>query len=418
MAVYDFDVPFQRRLLAAAWADQKWWRANSEIIQPDFFSDELLAGIAEAFRSLSTAAKELPDLPAVLEELGNVVAAGRSIEEYHKQAKVIWKLRGTNTKFYQDKAVEFARRAAMAKAVEDAHGHVALGEIDKVQAIIQRALRVGSPSGGSYNYFEQTRNRAQAYANPQAVDRRGRVPSGFAPIDAATRGGIGPGEVGCFVGLAGHGKSTALVAGPGRASLLAGKSVLHVSLENSVEITAAKYDCAIMEKSEQQLAKLPKTLQKRMAELSQGLKSKLQIRYVPDNTLTMGQLEAIVEEAGKVDVIILDYAAKMRSGKTRDEKRHELEELFVSLRGLAGTVGCPIWTAHQSNKTNGARLITIENFQECFAIAGIIDLGISVNFDELRPAEMVLYVMKNRLGKGLFEIPCEVDFDRCYLKPL
>lgn len=42
----------------------------------------------------------------------------------------------------------------------------------------------------------------------------------------------------------------------------------------------------------------------------------------------------------------------------------------------------------------------------------------SVNFDDTRPAEMTLYVMKNRIGKGLFEIPCEVDFDRCYLKPL
>lgn len=418
MPTYEYDLPFQRRLLAAAWSDSKWWRAHREIINPDFFSDEILVGIARTLHGLSQADRPLPDLPAVLEDVRGNMAPGRSFEEYDKQARIIWKLRGTNTEFYQQRAVDFARRAAMAQAVEDAHSYVATGELEKVQATIQRALKVGGAATGRYDFFASAADRAKAYASPAGREFLGRVSTGFAPVDQETHGGLGPGEVGCFLGLAGHGKSTALVAGPGRAGILSGKSVLHVSLENSVEITAAKYDCTLLEKTERELAKLPKTLQKKMAELSGGLKSKLQIVYAPDNTLTLGGLESIIESAGKVDVVLLDYAAKMRAGKGRDEKRHELEELFVGLRGLAGTCGVPIWTAHQSNKAKGQRLLTIENFQECFALAGVLDLGVSVNYDETRPAEMLLYVMKNRMGRGHFEIPCEVDFARCYLRPL
>lgn len=418
MSTYDFDVPFQRRLLAAAWADPKWWRANRDVVKAEYFTDELLIGIAGTLSDLSKKGPDLPDLPAVLEEVRGNMAPGREFSEYDRQARLVWKLRGTNTTFYQQKALDFARRAAMAKAVADAHQFVATGELDKIQTIVQRALKVGTGNAGAYDYFGQAAARAAAYVSPPPRDRSRRVPTGFGPVDEVTRGGLGPGELGCFVGLAGHGKSTALVAGPGRAGLLAGKSVLHVSLENYVDITAAKYDCALLGKSEKELAKLPKTLQRTLRELTEKLSAKLQIVYAPDNSLTLGQLEAIIESAGKVDVVILDYAAKMRAGKGRDEKRHELEELFVGLRGLAGSCGVPLWTAHQSNKTKGARLITIENFQECFAIAGIIDLGISTNYDETRPAEMLLYLMKNRIGRGLFEIPCEVDFTRCYMKPL
>lgn len=416
---YDFDLPFQRRLLAAAWADEKWWRGHRDVVKPEFFSDELLGGVAETLGVLFDASKSVPDLPAVLEELRSAVAPGREYAEYEKQAKIIHKLRGTNTTFYQEKAVEFARRSAMAKAVEDAHQFVATGELDKIHAIVQRALKVGAPVSGVYDYFGKAKERARAYAHPAESDRGSRVSTGFGPIDAETRGGLGPGELGCFVALAGHGKSTALVAGPGRAGLLAGKSVLHVSLENSIEITAAKYDCALLGKTEKELAKLPVTLQKTLAELVTKLASKLQIMHFPEGILSISQLEAVIESAGAVDVVIVDYAAKMQPRKGLGEKRHELEDLFEELRKLAGVTGTRLWTAHQSNKLeNGQRLIDLRNFRECGAIPGILDLGISCNRDEDRPAELTLYNLKNRMGKSLYEVPCEVDFAKCFIKPL
>lgn len=416
MEKYEFDLRFQRRLLAAAWADPKWWKANKDIIRPEFFSDEVLAGICHSLHDLSKAPGGVPDLPGTLEGLAGYVAPGRALGEYTKQAETIWKLRGTNTAYYQDKALEFARRAAMVEAVRDSQQFIDSGELEKIQARIQKALRVGGVKSQSYDYLSTARSRASAYARPELVVESGRVPSGLGPLDAATRGGIGPGEIGCVLGLAGHGKST-LLTNIGKAGVVRGRSGLHISLENSLDVAAAKYDTAILEKDLKELSKLPVTMRKKLEEIRDVMKGKLDIRYFPDGTLTLSQLEGVIEEAGKVDFIIVDYAAKLKPAKASDDKRLQLEDIFMGLRRIAGEVGVPIWTAAQAHRPGvGVRLLGIEHYSECFAIPGIIDLGVSVNWDQTRPAELIVYPHKNRVGPVGFEINCSVDFSRSLIK--
>ena len=142
------------------------------------------------------------------------------------------------------------------------------------------------------------------------------------------------------------------------------------------------------------------------------------IRYYPSRTLTLPILEAAIESSEiRPDLVIVDYASLLRPPTKRDERRYELVEIFESLRGVAGRVGIPVWTAHQANRTGvSVRLLGMEHQSECFEIGGVIDLGISVNRDVSKPAECVLYVWKNRLGKSEVEIPCAANWETSMIR--
>lgn len=221
-----------------------------------------------------------------------------------------------------------------------------------------------------------------------------------------------------MLGLAGHGKSTVLRQ-IGANSLLAGRSVLHVSLENSEQITAQMYDCLIYGKPLTRIQKRPEKFQAAMEQLLAGLKSKLRIKYFPQQTMTTSQLEVLIETCDpRPDVVIVDYAALMKPSRSSDERRFDYASIWGGLRSVSGLVGIPIWSAHQANRPGvSSRRLGIEHFAECFEIPGILDVGFSVNADESRQAEVDLFVFKNRKGPSDFEIPCSVDWDISRIKP-
>jgi len=415
---YDFDVPFQRNLLAAAWNDRDFLAKAEECLRPDYFTDEVLAGVARALLHLWSAHRTLPDLPAVLERVREEVAPGRKYGEYEKEVKRVWSQRGTNTEYYRERAVEFARRQAVADAVLAADGLMADGKLDSIEPLLRRALATGGGlAGQSYNHLEEADARLALYVQRDGARSRDerRVPCGIGPIDAATQGGLGKGELGCVVGLAGKGKTTCLI-NHGANVLMGGRNVLHVTLENSLEVTAARYDARLFGRSMARIKKFPAKFQKHMAKLREDLTSRLLIRYYPTGMLTASTLEVEIERASpRPDVVFVDYAALMRTAGAaggRDGLRFELADTFRDLRRVSGITSAPIWTAHQANRPGvGAEKLGMVHLSECFEIAGIVDVGLSINWDDDKPAEVSMYVWKNRLGKGDFEVPCSVNWE-------
>lgn len=408
---YEFEIPFQRRILAAAWEDQKWARANADVLRPEFFTDEILGTILAVFQDSGLPAGSI-DLPVCLEELKAVVADGRQFAEYEKEARTVYKLRGTNTEHYKERAVEFGKRAALLQAVSEAHAAAEAGELDKVRPIIDRAQKVGS-TGSSiyYDFFAGAGARARRYAGLDGSDGTLKIPTGLGPLDQACGGGLGAGQVGCFMGLPKHGKSTALRTVAAHA-VLTGRSVLHVSLENRLDEVAQMYDARFYGRGQKVLAKVPNRFTRVMGELQAKLKSKLQIKWFPKKTLTPPMLETCIEGAGKVDVVILDYAALMRPTNPKDEKRLQLMDIYEQLGRISGECGVPIWTAHQANRPGvNAKVLYMDHMSECFEITGIVELAVSVNHDPARRAELSLYVMGSRIGESEFGVDCSVDWE-------
>ena len=201
---------------------------------------------------------------------------------------------------------------------------------------------------------------------------------------------------------------------------MAGRRVLHISLENSIEVAAEKYDTYLFGKPVESIRKLPKTFGARLGELRDKMHASLEIVFFPPDTLTVSELgSAIAGAQRRPDLVLLDYGTNLKASSKREDKRFELTDIWKGIRKVAGECGLPIWSAHQSNRAGvQSALLGMEHSAEFFDIVGIVDVMMSINWDEERPAEAVLYVFKNRLGKTGFQIPCSVDWSLSRIRPL
>jgi hypothetical protein len=418
MPQYDTEVPFQRRLVAAAWKDGKALK-DHEIYDPAFLTDEVLAGVLRSLQELQSASGQVPDLPAVIEAVRTQVAPGRKWSEYAKEAKLTWSKTKGDLAHYLRTAIDFARQQSVKAAIEEAHGLVQDGELDNIESIIRKALRVGGAGGTAVDYLATSADRFRAYVDSGGSDLAVRIPTGFGPLDAEIRGGVGIGELGLILGLQGTGKSHTLVS-LGAHAFLTGRSVLHVSLENSREITETRYDSRIIGYPAEQLRLKPKTFRTKMEGFMSQLKSKLLVSFFPMKTLTLSKLEAHIESADpRPQLVLVDYAGELAPPARVDEMRLQLVALFSGLRGIAARTGTAIWTAAQANRPGmDSGLLDARHLAECFQIGGIVDYGISLNVKDDRPALADLYVWKNRNGKDCFIVKCERDWALSKLTPL
>jgi hypothetical protein len=196
----------------------------------------------------------------------------------------------------------------------------------------------------------------------------------------------------------------------GANALRAGKNVLHYTFELSEEQIGLRYDsnlCGI--NSSDVIENREKVLESYKNE-NYG---KLMIKYFPTSFPTVNTLRAHVEKLKLKgfypDVILVDYADIMRSTRQFDSLRHELKLVYEELRGLAGELGLPLWTASQSNKEGAdSEVIDLTNMSEAYGKAFIADCVVTISRRSIEKAtgKGRLFVAKNRFGTDgiLFQI--------------
>jgi hypothetical protein len=85
------------------------------------------------------------------------------------------------------------------------------------------------------------------------------------------------------------------------------------------------------------------------------LNGKLLIKYFPTKSATVqtigSHLKQIELSGIKVDMALVDYADILMPTGNFKEKRHAIGNIYEDLRGLAGEMEIPIWTASQANRS-------------------------------------------------------------------
>ena len=112
-------------------------------------------------------------------------------------------------------------------------------------------------------------------------------------------------------------------------------------------------------------------------------------------------------------MVLVDYADLLRPTRSSSEKRHELEETYEGLRGLAQTYEIPIWTASQTNRSGlNAEVITMEAiseaFNKCFVADFIFSLSRTVQDKQANKGR--LFIAKNRNGPDGIVFDAFVDW--------
>ena len=130
------------------------------------------------------------------------------------------------------------------------------------------------------------------------------------------------------------------------------------------------------------------------------------ILYTQTKSASVQTLKNHIEKLRKrgiePDMILVDYADLLRPVRSSGEKRHELEETYEGLRGLAQTYEFPIWTASQTNRGGlNAEVITMEAISEAFNKCFVADFifSLSRTVEDKQSNKGRLFVAKNRNGQ-------------------
>ena len=142
-----------------------------------------------------------------------------------------------------------------------------------------------------------------------------------------------------------------------------------------------------------------------MTRITSHFSNKFMILYKPVKTLTVDYLYSVYHQALadgiKFDIVFVDYADLLTTTNKYKEKRFELADIFVGLKGFAQIIDCGVWTATQTNREGmRAETVTMEHMSEDFSKAMTSDVVISLSNKMEADRVLKLYLTKQREGRS------------------
>ena len=314
-------------------------------------------------------------------------------------------LEAPDLEFVQDKSLEFFKnqelKTAIIQSVDILESH---GDFEQIKKLIDNAMTAGIEKRLGHEYLIEVDARYSEMA-------RRTIETPWDVINDATQGGLAVGELGVIVSPAGIGKSWVL-ASIGANAVKNGKTVIHYTLELNEEYTGLRYDSIFTGIANQNLKYHIDDVKNKV----ESLEGNLIIKYFPTKTASVHTLSAHLQKAmsfgNSIDLIILDYADIMKDIQYAKEVRHQLGNVYEDLRGLAGELEIPIWTASQANRSALEEdIIEAQKISESYQKIMISDfvMSLSRKVEDKIGNTGRFHLIKNRFGPDGITFPAMVN---------
>jgi len=402
---------FQEKIGQALLTDPKWAEQMMEVFDSSYFELKYLQFLADRYFSYSKKYKVFPTLQLLVTIIREDLKVGTDVILRDQIIEYLQRMKANpdpgDLQFVKEKSLEFCRKQALKKALEDAVDQMAANKYESIVESIRKAVQVGTAPSVGHDFFNDIDARFTRL-------KRDTIPTGIAELDKKEilNGGSGKGELLCVVGGSGSGKSHWLTM-IGANALRAGKNVLHYTFELSETAVGIRYDSNLCDIDSSEAMDKKDEIRSKYESMHLG---RLFIKEYPTNTASIFTIRSHIERLDlkgfKPDIIIIDYADIMRSTRQFDSLRHELKLVYEELRGLAMEFGVPIWTASQSNKEGAsAEIIDMTNMSEAYGKAMICDFIVSVSRRSHEKASGWgrLFVAKNRAGRDGLVFPVKIN---------
>ncbi len=310
-------------------------------------------------------------------------------------------------------SLDFCRKQKLKEALMKSANLLQKASFDEISVLINEALKLGSDNSYGYDYKLDFEKRF-------VIKQRSPVTTGWNIIDKLSKGGLGSGELGVVIAPTGAGKSMALVH-LGTQALLAGKTVVHFTLELADTVVASRYDSCLTGIHLKDLYHRKDEIYEEVKDLKGNIIVKEYPTKSASVTTLKNHLSKLKNRGIDVGMIIVDYGDLLKCTGNYREKRIELETIYENLRGMAQEFECPIWTASQTNRSGlNAEVITMESiseaFNKCFVADFIFTLSRTIEDKNTNSARM--FVAKNRNGPDGLIYPMSMDTANVKMKVL
>jgi len=338
-----FGTSFQSKIIASLLSDVKFIQTISDILNPSMFDSDSNKWLIKTIKDYYYEYKKQPTLEVIKYKIDEVEDDILKVGIVDKLRDVWKNIEASDLEFVQSETLDFCKNQTLKSAILESVELLENKNYDGIKSIIDEAMKAGTTRDLGHDYITSLDLRLEESA-------RTTTATPWDVVNDIMDGGLGVGELGVIVAPAGIGKSWTLQA-IGAGALKSEKTVVHYTLELNENYVGLRYDSIFSGVTTANIKYYKDDVKSKISKLP----GKLLIKYFPTKAAsvqTIGAHLKQIEISGvKPDIVLVDYAdILMPTGNFR-EKRHALGNIYEDLRGLAGELEIPIWTASQANRS-------------------------------------------------------------------
>jgi len=387
-----YGINFQIKVLSSLLTHKEFLLNIQDVLSEEYFDSQshkwIIKEILKYFQKYHTT-PSMDVLKVELKKVDNEVLQ-LSIKEQLREA---YKASDDDLKYVEEEFSGFCKNQQLKKALLTSVDFLNAGDYDSIRSMIDNALKAGQDKNMGHEYNKDVESRYRE-------DHRSIVPTPWDPINELLQGGLGNGDFGLIFGSPGGGKSWSLVALGGYAVKL-GYNVLHYTLELGSDYIGRRYDAFFTGVGVQNIMNHKSTIEEAITQL-QG---QLIIKEYPTGKASVSTIEAHIKKCislnFKPDLILIDYVDLLRSKRNARERKEEIDDIYISTKGLARELNLPIWSVSQVNRA-GAKDDIIEGDKAAGSYDKMMVTDVAISLSRKRQDKVNgtgrFHIMKNRYG--------------------
>ena len=403
--ISEFGYSFQVKFIVCLITDKLFLEQIVDILDEKYINNDGFKWIVKEIREYYNEYKTTITMEVFKIKIKEIESDLLQVNVKDSLKEIFKSMEADDLEYIKDKSLDFHKTQVLKDAViQSAQILEVDGNTDEIKALIDSAMQAGVERNLGHDYLVDIEERYSETA-------RITSPTPWDIMNELMQGGLGAGELGVVVAPAGIGKSWVLSA-MGAYAISQGLNVVHYTLELNEAYVGLRYD-SIFSGVESQNLKYHK---EEVMEKLFNLKGNLTIKYYPTKSCTVNTLSAHLKKVTtfgkKVDMVLVDYADIMRDVHKSSEMRHALGNIYEDLRGMAGELQVPVWTASQANRSAlDEDVIEASKVAESYAKVMTADfvMSLSRKIEDKIGNTGRFHVIKNRFGPDGLTYPARIN---------
>ena len=396
--------PFQVKVLGSLLTDKAFLLNVRDTIQEDYFDADahkwILKNIIQYFDKYHTVIT-MDVLKIELVKIDNEVLKTAIKEELRNS----YQASQQDLEYVQEEFTTFCKNQKLKQALMDSADLLNAGDYDAIRGMIETALKAGMDKNIGHEYLKDIESRYRENYRPT-------VPTPWRVLNEGFQGGFGPGDLGIIFGNPGGGKSWMMVAMAAHA-VQQGFNVIYYTLELGEDYVGKRFDCYFTGYSIDEVNKH----RAKVEEIVTNLTGKLIVKEYAPKAATVNTIKSHIQKCEdmdfKVDLVIIDYVDYLRApSKKFTERKDEIDDVFVAVKGLAKELKIPILTPSQVNRM-GAKDQVIEGDKAAGSYDKLMVADVAISLSRQKEDKVNgtgrVHIMKNRYGMDGMTYNAKVD---------
>lgn len=395
-----YGATFQAKVLACLVSSQEFLQQSLDVLNPNYFESDAGQWIVGETIDYFATYKSLPTIEVFKIELDKERDDVLKVAVKEQLRTAFQRRNDDDLQYVKDSFLDFAKNQALKSAIIKSVDLLQAGRYGDIKGLVDSALKAGQPRNIGHDWKKDVDIRL-------AGESRDAVTTGWEIVDSLTGGGLAAGELGVIAAPSGIGKSWAL-ATIGANAAKAGKRIVYYTLELNENYVGLRFDTIF---TGIEPGNIPNNADQ-VRSVIDSVAGDIIIKYYPPSSITThtirAHLENLISNKMKPDMMIIDYADLMRSTERSDARHEELGQIYKELRGLAGELGLPCWTASQTQRSSiQDDVIQADKIASSYEKIMNADLVISLSrkLEDKANHTGRAHVMKNRFGADGITLP-------------